>query len=205
MSWNTHVDTLCKKISQRLGIFRRIRHYLTFKARLAFCQCLILSLIDYCCVVWGNTSQQNLERIHRLQTTRLLLNKDYKAPSLPLFLQLGWLPIHERIKFLRAVTVFKALNNLTSNYITNLIKPFNTVYKRNTRGAGQNILKVPLQLVTAKAGMRTFAFIGAKEWNGLGKDIRNATSLLSFKNIYLKAKFDDLKKFDELKNNVQCF
>ena len=195
LSWNMHVDSLCKKISQRLGIFRRIRHHLTFKARLAFCQCLILSLMDYCCVVWGNTSQQNLDRIHRLQkkTARLILNQDYKAPSLPLFLQLGWLPFHERVKFLRGVTVYKALNNLTPTYITNLIKPFNSVHKLNTRGADQKIVKIPM--VTTNAGMRTFAFIGAKEWNSLPKDIRNASSISSFKKIYLNAKFNELKNY----------
>ena len=71
--------------------------------------------MDYCCVVWGNTSQQNLDRIHHLQkrAARLLLDTSYKHPSLPLFLKLGWLPIHERIKYFRCLTVFRALTNLT--------------------------------------------------------------------------------------------
>merc|ERR1712030_201650 len=124
------------------------------------------------------------------KTARLILNQDYKAPSLPLFLQLGWLPFHERVKFLRALTVYKALNNLTPTYITNLIKPFNSVHKLNTRGADQKIVKIPM--VTTNAGMRTFAFIGAKEWNSLPKDIRNASSISSFKKKYLNAKFNEL-------------
>jgi len=39
----------------------------------------------------GNTSKDNLERIHRLQkrAARLILNEPSKAPSLPLFLISG--------------------------------------------------------------------------------------------------------------------
>ena len=58
LSWTGHVDSLCKSISQRLGVLRRIRHYLPYKARVSFHNCLILSLMDYCCVVWGNTSKK---------------------------------------------------------------------------------------------------------------------------------------------------
>ena len=85
LSWTGHVDSLCKSISQRL-VLRRIRHYLPYKARVAFYNCLILSLMDYCCVLWGNTSKQNLDRIYSLQkrAARLILDADGKAPSLPL-------------------------------------------------------------------------------------------------------------------------
>ena len=64
-----------------------IRHNLTYEIRLTFYNCLILSRMGYCCVVWGNTSKENLDRIHRLQkkAARLILDRESKAPSLPLF------------------------------------------------------------------------------------------------------------------------
>ena len=87
LSWSTHIDYICKKLSQRLGILRRIRHNLTYEARLAFYSCLRLLLMDYCCIVWGNTSKENLDRFHHLQkkAARLILDRESKAPSLPLF------------------------------------------------------------------------------------------------------------------------
>ena len=105
--WSVHINIIHEKISQRLGILRRIKHLLPLPARLAFYNCLILSLMDYCCVVWGNTSKENLDRIHRLH--RLILDTDYKAPSLPLFIKLSWLPIYERIKYFHCLPVFKTL------------------------------------------------------------------------------------------------
>jgi hypothetical protein len=60
----------------------------------------ILPLIDYCCVVWGNRSKEGLNRILKLQkrTTRLILDQDPIAPSEPLFKQLGWMSIEQRIR-----------------------------------------------------------------------------------------------------------
>ena len=64
-SWSMHINYICKTFSQRLGILRRIRHNLTYNARLAFYNCLLLSVMDYCYVVWANTSKGNLDRISR--------------------------------------------------------------------------------------------------------------------------------------------
>ena len=36
LNWTLHADVLCKKISQCLGILRRIRHHLSLSARLAY-------------------------------------------------------------------------------------------------------------------------------------------------------------------------
>jgi len=141
LSWSTHIDYICKKLSQRLGILRRIWPYLTYEARLAFYNCLILLLMDYCCVVWGNTSKENLGRIHCLQkkAARLILDRESKAPSLPLFQELGWLPIHDRNKFVHATIVFKALNGLSPSYISDLLLPFNKVHNINTRGTWNSL------------------------------------------------------------------
>ena len=196
LSWTGHVDSLCKSISQRLGVLRRIRHYLPYKAHVAFYNCLILSLMDCCCVVWGNTSKQNLDRIYRVQkrAARLILGADGKAPSLPLFLQLGWLPIHDRIKYFRAVTVYKALHNLAPSYISSLIRPFNRVHSFKTRGSVKDSLQLPI--VTSKSGQRMFAFLASSKWNTLDSDIRNGPSRPSFRNRYLKMAF--LKLEDRL-------
>ena len=193
LSWSVHIDIIHKKISQRLGILRRIRHLLPLPARLAFYNCLSLSLMDYCCVVWGNTSKENLDRIHRLQkrAAQLILDADYKAPSLPLFIKLNWLPIYECIKYFRCLTVFKTLNNLAPSYLQDLVTPFNTVHNFNTRGSGGNLLQLPK--VSSESGRRTFKFLAASDWNSLDRNNRNSRSLYSFKHSFFKTTFERLR------------
>jgi len=127
--------------------------------------------MDYCCIVWGNTSKENLDRIHHLQkkAARLILDRESKAPSLPLFQELGWLPIHDRNKFVRATIVFKALNGLSPSYLYDLILPFNKVHNINTRGSTRN-LKLPK--ANTNSGKRTFAFLASSEWNLLPDNVK---------------------------------
>jgi hypothetical protein len=84
-----------------------------------------LPLIDYCCVVWGNCSNEGLDRILKLQkrTARLILDQDPIAPSEPLFKQLGWMTIEQRIKYYKYL-VSKCLKNEASVYLKNKIQYF---------------------------------------------------------------------------------
>jgi hypothetical protein len=58
-------------------------------------------LIDYCCVVWGNCSNEALNRILKLpkRTARLILYQVPITPFGPLFKQLGCMTIEQRIKY----------------------------------------------------------------------------------------------------------
>ena len=47
MSWADHIDSVCKKINQRIGLIRRVRNLLPFQARVTLYNTLILPLFDY--------------------------------------------------------------------------------------------------------------------------------------------------------------
>ena len=68
-----------------------------------------LPLIDYCCVVWGNFSNEGLNRIRKLQkrTARLILDQEPIAPYEPLFKQLGWMTIEKRNQISSISSCFK--------------------------------------------------------------------------------------------------
>ena len=138
----------------------------------------------------GETPPKKPGSIHRLQkrAARLILDADYKAPSLPLFIKLNWLPIYERIKYFRCLTVFKTLDNLAPSYLQDLVTPFNTVHNFNTRGSGDNMLQLPK--VSSESGRRTFKFLAASDWNSLDRSIRNSSSLYSFKDSFFKTTFE---------------
>ena len=190
LNWPLHTDSMCKKISQRLGTLQRTRHFLPLNARLSFYRWLILSVMDYCGVVWGNTSQQNLDRFLKLQkrAATLILDADKRAPSLSLFLKLRWLPIQDRIKYFRCLLVHKSLHGLAPSYVSDLMLPFSHVHNRYTRSAVNNSLKLPK--VNNNSGKRTFAFMAATD--SLDIELRSSSSLPQFRRAYLKMAFTKL-------------
>ena len=58
---------------------------------------------------------------------------DFNTPSEQLFKELGWSSLPNRIKHNKAVLTYRALNNLTPEYITHLLQPMSQVHSLNLR------------------------------------------------------------------------
>ena len=93
------------------------------------------------------------------------------SPSNPLLKQLQWQTFDEIVEEKQASMVFKALNNLTPAYITNLFKPACTYTNHSLRSKTSNKLHVPAAL------HKSLRFIGPKIWNSLSDKARKATTL----------------------------
>jgi hypothetical protein len=76
----------------------RLRTYLPTEGLIKYYNGYILPLFDYCCTVWGETTNLILEKLcKQLQkrAARIILNAKYDIPSLQLFKKLGWLSIQK--------------------------------------------------------------------------------------------------------------
>jgi len=61
LTWNLHINQVCSKVLKRINLLRAIKPYLPHCARLSFYKFLIQPFADYACVIWGATSQYNLQ------------------------------------------------------------------------------------------------------------------------------------------------
>ena len=66
LSFNEHVEQLCKKLIKRRGL-RSIRQYLPQNERILFYHTTIKPVFLYGGTVWSSTSKCNIMRIFRLQ------------------------------------------------------------------------------------------------------------------------------------------
>ena len=67
LSCTPHVDNLCKKISSRIGILKRIRPFLDNVSSNLIYSSTILPLFDYCDVVWDTCTINSKNKLQRLQ------------------------------------------------------------------------------------------------------------------------------------------
>ncbi|KAK2551418.1 hypothetical protein P5673_027823, partial [Acropora cervicornis] len=76
LTWNSHINEVCSKVLKQINLLKAIKTYLPQCTRQSFYKSLIQPIIDYACVIWGATSQYNLDWILRLQkhTPRVILN-----------------------------------------------------------------------------------------------------------------------------------
>ena len=91
------INNIVSKISSRLGLMCRLRTYLPTKGLIVYYNGYILPLFDYCCTVWGETTNLNLEKLCKLQKRAaiIILNAKYDIPSLQLFKK-TWLAVYSK-------------------------------------------------------------------------------------------------------------
>ena len=67
LSWNTHIETVCKKIPSTLGLIKRIRDFVPFYTVLNIFNGLVKPQFDYCSLVWDCCSTGLAEKLQKLQ------------------------------------------------------------------------------------------------------------------------------------------
>ena len=67
LSFDEHVNYMYTKASQKLGILRRSREYLDKSTSLIPYKSLVLPHLDYCDLVYMNTTVQNLIKLQLIQ------------------------------------------------------------------------------------------------------------------------------------------
>ena len=104
----------------------------------------------------------------------MILDQDPIAPSEPIFKQLGWMSIEQRIQYHIYLLVSKCLNNEALVYLKNKIQYLSD---RNPYCL-RNVVSEKLQIPTAKTELckKLFTYSGSKLWNELPFSIRQASS-----------------------------
>ncbi len=180
MSLIPHVQSLCKAANFQLFRISRICKYLTLEATSTLVHSLITSRLDYCnAILFGlPTNQINKLQLSMNSAAHLTLGIKKFEHITPALKKLHWLPVEQRIIFKVLCLTFKALNGLTLDYLTNLVKPYSPT--RTLRSADQMLLCVP-KVHTKKFGQWTFSFAAPTLYNGLPLKLKQSPPLDSFK------------------------
>ena len=142
LSWADHIDHVCNKANKRIGILRRIKHLLPMATRKLFVKTMILPILDYGDVVWGDKHNQTLmQKIQVTQNTaaKVILDRPKQSSAAEALADLNWKTMSARRRIHRLIFTYKGVNGLldwdfnflsfaeTHNYNTrnknNLVKP----------------------------------------------------------------------------------
>ena len=180
MSFESHVDYLYKKVVGVLIYLNRIKDSFEYQTRIIVVQSLALSLINYCLIVWGSTSNIHLNRVQKLQNfaARVADGTARKFDHITPYLnELGWLKIKEKYEYEVCCLVFK----ITKKYLPGWLYDFITVNSLTGLDTRHSNDLVSRRAIT-DVGSRDISIRGPRLWNNLPLAIRNAGTLPSFKN-----------------------
>ena len=123
LTFNNHVDNLCKKLSRSLFCINRAKNFLNKKALKTLYFALIHSHLTYCPTILSGTSQKNINKIllYQKKAIRILTKSNYRDHTAPLFKNENILPYdklvkHACIMFMHSVTHKYAPNSFSSMF-----------------------------------------------------------------------------------------
>lgn len=163
VSWSSHVTKLRKKLLKRVAVLARIKKFLPVKYRIILFNASIKPILEYCVSVWGNCNAGLLDDIFKVQKrcARIILDAPFQARTLPLFLELGWLPINH-LCIARRLCLFKnILDGRAPDYLTQKLSSlkFNKLYDTRSR------LPYRLPIPRTNSMKRMFFYNAVKLWN----------------------------------------
>lgn len=181
LSWDKQVDSVCINISRRISLLKLLSKYIDIPNMKLYYNSYILPIIDYGCLIWGRCTKINILRILKLQkrAARIILKADIMTPSNIMFKELNWLTFPQRVQYHSNTMVYKALNELAPEYISDIFIKVSDSHTRTLRSTDNDLLRIP----SSKTNFfeNSFTISASKLWNQLPLDIRNSPSQSAFK------------------------
>ena len=180
LAFSGHIDNTAKKITSNIWLLSKIKRFLSVEHRVQFYKTYILPHLDYCNIVWGCTSQTNLQRLFRLQKRACRIILDYNVTNISESMEsLKILTIYERLFLRKAKFMYKVSNSLTPVYINNL---FNQRSHSETvpvlRSVTSNYYIPPKP--NKEVFKQSMSYSGPLIWNSLPYDLKTVETINSF-------------------------
>lgn len=180
LDFNKQISTVVSSGFYQLRTIAKLKPILTPRDLETVTHAFITSRLDCCNSLYYGLSQSTLHRLQMVQNSaaRLLTGTRKREHITPVLAELHWLPVKYRIDFKILLFVFKALNGLVPQYISELISAPPAV--RALRSSTQMLVAIPPTNLVTK-GDRAFSVIGPTLWNNIPLHIKSCTTIDSFK------------------------
>ena len=145
LNWIFHLNVLCTKLSRANGMLARIRHLVSQNTIRSICYGIFHSLPSYSTQVWGQLSDNQLNRIQTLQNKaiRIINFADYKASASPLYRKSNILEVSDIVNVQNLLLVFDCVKGRLPTALSNISIPVKNTHTYGTRGAKNCKIFVP--------------------------------------------------------------
>ena len=187
LTWSDHVNSVCLKVSKRLGILYKFKFSLNRKALIKLYCSWIRLVIEYCSICYDNLSVSDSIKLEKLQRRALLLCVGAlpRSETNKLLIEVGIPSLLDRRRNAKLILFYKILHKLTPAYLYN---DLNDTCALNSR----HITRLCNPKCRLSKYRNSFFPSSVKLWNSLSHEIKsNSASVLAFKNQICKVNVSD--------------
>lgn len=186
LTWASHIQHICNKISRSIGILNKVKNTLDTATLLLLYNSLVLPYLTYGNVIWGRAASSHLSRLLVLQkrAIRIVHHTTYLAHTAPLFHHSRLLKISDLNIYLSSIFVYKIFHNIAPSSFASHFPISPPVHGHHTRSIASNTSSVPFSRTSLR--QKTLAVILPKLYNDffIQNDIIFLPSMYSFKTAF---------------------
>ena len=186
LNWHEHISTITKKFNIINARLRKLRNTTPLELRVKLYNSICTPVLDYASTVWGSFAQNVTNKIQRMEhiaARTLSGNYDFiNVRGSTLMTQLNMSSFQNRYKYFLSLLTYKAIHGLVPDHIANNIIFSYEVSQRHLRSFNNMHLYKPKP--TCELFKKSFAFAGPSQWNILPLQLKESSSVGTFKHLY---------------------
>jgi len=179
LEWKEHINYISQKLSKSIGIISKAKRILNKSTLINLYYTFVYPYFSYCIHIWGKSFKTYVDKIFKIQKriVRMLCNAKYLDHTDPLFLECKLLKVNSVYEYAIAIFMYKIKNDLSPKCMKEYFSINSDIHSYNTRQA--SLYHVP-NYRNDKCQV-SIKYQGPTIWNNIPEDIRNSSSLNSFK------------------------
>ena len=178
LTFEEHVNNLCKKASQKLNALTRISSYMDIPKRRIIFKSFITSQFGYCPLVWMCHSRKLNNKINAIHEKALRITYGDRQSSVQQLLEKdNSVSIHHRNLQVLATEMFKISRNLCPELLNDIF-----LKRTNPYNLRRNDTFYSRQVHSVYHGTESLSFLGSKIWELVPLEIKESETLDIFKN-----------------------
>ena len=184
LTFNKHMETLCKKASQKLNALSRLCALIPFHQRKMLMNAFFDSQFFYSPLIWMFHSRQVNTKINNLHYRALrIVYLDEMSSFEELLRKDGSVTVHHRNLQFLVIEMYKVFKDIAPAFMKDVFAKHGNAFTENVSSntRSKSIFYNPSNPKTVKYGLETLRRLGPKIWDMIPTDIKNSTSLSVFK------------------------
>ena len=184
LTFNKHMDNVCKKASKKLNALSRLSIFIPFHKRKMLMNAFFDSQFSYSPLVWMFYNRQLNTKINNLHYRALRIAYNDEISSFEeLLTKDGSVKIHHRNLQFLAIEMFKVLKEVGPVFMSDVFPKHQNTNNENVscNTRSKSCFYNTSNPKTVSYGLETLRCLGPKVWAIVPNDIKNSPSLPAFK------------------------
>ena len=176
LTFEPHINTICKKASQKISALARAAPYMNLKKKKKLMNAFFRSQFNYCPLVWMFHVRRLNKKINHLHERCLrIVYSDHTSTFEQLLEKDGALKFHHKNLQLLAIELFKRKNNISDQTKEIFIHDENIKVNRQTPYFRSR------EINSVYHGSESLSFLGPKLWELIPVELQDIADLSTFK------------------------